>query len=417
MSMSLRTTLIPLAASLCLIAPMAWAQGRMSLLEAIDKALTQNPRLQAAQHQIAAARARETQAEALPNPNVTLMVDQAPFPNPLNGNYMAGVSQPLLLGGQQQARTAVAALDTRLAELDYGILRQDTAAKVRDAYARLMLAQESQRQAHLGAEGARALLQATEARYKAGEVARVEVLQAQVEFSRSQRDVTTAANRLVHAKGLLNLLLGQAAHAPIELAESGHLERLPLAPLEVLVQRSLSARLEIQRAQVAIQREALQLQVVRSSLWTGSEVSAAGGAVSGQPGFSATVTVPIPVNRHQGEIAEAEADRRRAEAERLALQNEITLEVQEAYGAATSALQLIDLFQKTYQPQAEKLADNARRRFQAGEGSGFEVMEAQRSLRETQTAHQQALLEHRQAIARLERAVGSALTLNPTEKQ
>jgi cobalt-zinc-cadmium efflux system outer membrane protein len=388
---------------------MAWAQGRLSLPAAIEKALSQNPRLQAAQHQITAAKARETQAEALPNPNVSLMVDEAPFPNLLDGNYMAGISQPLLLGGQQQARVAVAALDTRLAELDYGILRQETAAKIRDAYARLLLAQESLQQARISEEGGSALLRATEARYQAGEVARVEVLQAQVEASRAQRDVAMAANRQVNARGQLNLLLGQAAQTPIEVEAPGRLEHQALPPMDSLVSQSLTARLEIQRAQLAIQREALQLQVARSSLWTGSEISAAGGAVSGQPGFSATVTVPIPVYRQQGEIAEAEADRLRAEAERL--------EVQEAYSEATSALQLIDLFQKTYLPQAEKLADNARRRFLAGEGSGFEVLEARRSQRETQTAHQQALLEHRQAIARLERAVGSDLTMIQTDKR
>ncbi|MBC7541512.1 MAG: TolC family protein [Candidatus Sericytochromatia bacterium] len=408
-----RSLLFVLVTGLSCLPGVAWAEDRLSLTRAVSQALTGNPRLRAAEHQIAAAKAREIQAAAFPNPNLTLIVDQVPLPNPLNGNYMAGISQPLWLGGQHESRMAVAKLDTQLAELDYAILRREMAANVRNEFARLLLAQAGYRFSLLSEGSAATIRKAAESRYKAGEVARIEVLQAQVEHSRAQREVAAADSRQVRARGKLNILLGQQAQSPIVVDEPAKPERLSLAPVDDLIKQGLTNRPELRRAALMIQHETLQQQLARTSVWTGTEVTAAAGAVAGQAGFSATMTVPIPIYQQQGEVAEANADRLRAEAERLALANEITLDVQNAYHEARSSFQLIELFQKTYLQQAERLADNARRRFVAGEGSGFEVLEARRSQRDVQAAYQQVLLEYRQALTNLERAVGQDLADMP----
>lgn len=135
-----------------------------------------------------------------------------------------------------------------------------------------------------------------------------------------------------------------------------------------------------------------------------------GGGVSGQGlGFSASVTLPVPVYRQQGEIAEAEANGRRAEAERDALRNAITLEVEQAYRDAAEARAQVVAFRKAYLPEAERLTDNARRRFLAGEAGSVEAIESRRALTEVKTQYQQTVLDYRRPIATLERAVGRSL--------
>jgi cobalt-zinc-cadmium efflux system outer membrane protein len=389
----------------------------MTMQEAVELALRQNPEVRATEQQIEAARAREVQAATLPNPNLALVIDQVPVTSPAAGNYMAGISQPLLLGGQREARMEAAAVERELAEIERDVLMRDLAAEVRDAYAQVLFANEELYQSKINLESAQALLTATRKRLRAGEVPRVEELRADVEASRAQREVEAATARLQSSRASLNVLLGRPAQTPIALAALTAGRERGLPATTTLVELALARRVELRQAELAIRRETLQRRVAQSALWTGTEVSFLGGAVSGmQPGFTANLTLPIPLYRQQGEIAEAEANRARAEARRDALRNRITLEVEQAYRDAEVDARQVAAFRSTYLPQAERLADNARRRFQAGEGSGLEVIEARRALREARAEYQQALLASRQAIARLERAVGGALP-TPTERE
>lgn len=404
-----RASIISIALTLGLVASPSMAQEPLTARKAVDLAIAENPRMKAAERQIEAARARETQAAALPNPNLSLQAEEVPISNPGGGTFLVGISQPLLLGGQRDARVGGARLDRQLAEIDREVLRRDLAAEVRDAYARLLFMQEGVRLARSNREAAESLLQATRARYKAGELAKVEVLREEVERSRAERDVAAAEGRELQARGRLNVLLGRSAQSPLSVQPLQDPPLASLPPIAQLVSRSLESRVELQRAGLAIERERLQRRLAQAGLWTGTEVGVSGGMIEGQPGVSGGITIPIPFYRQQGEVAEAEANRLRAEAERDALRNTISLEVEEAYREARSSAQQAELFRSSYVPQAGQLADNARRRFLAGEGSGLDVIDAQRALRETQASYQQALLEYRQAIARLERAVGADL--------
>lgn len=381
------------------------AAESLTLDEAVETALRVNPQLKAADRQIEAARARETQASALPNPNLTLIVDQVPIPDPIDGNYMAGITQPLLLGGQREARTELARIETQIAELDREVLRQELAAKVKNAYADVLHDLAGISLAQVGYDRAAATLRRVQAQYKAGEVARVEVLRAEVEAGQQIREMGIARNRAQQAKAQLNVLLGRAADTPLAVQDLPA-PRAEFPALADVTLNALAKRVELRRAGLSIEREALQRQLAQSGQWTGTEVMGAIGMVGGRPGFSTTLTIPMPFYRQQGEIAEAEANKARAEAERDALRNDITLEVEAAYRDGAMATNQVNMFIRSYLPQAQRFVANAEERLKAGEGTGVEVTDARRALIETQTEYQRALLAYRQALTRLERAIG-----------
>ena len=164
-------------------------------------------------------------------------------------------------------------------------------------------------------------------------------------------------------------------------------------------------RPELRQAELLIRKEVAQRRVAQAGLWTGTEATFAGGLVGGQPGFTTTLTVPVPFYRQQGEIAEAEANRARAEAERDALKHRVTLEVERAYHEAAIASRQARLHLTDLLPQAQRLADNAQRRYEVGEGSGLEVFEARRAKQQAQSDHHRAVLEFHQALVRLEHAI------------
>lgn len=392
----------------CALAPAAWAQDRVGLSEAVAEAVRQNPEVAAALREIDAAKAREVQAAAWPNPNVQLQAEEVPLTSAGGGVYMIGVSQPLLLAGQRQARVEAARLDREFAESQLAILQRDLAAQVRDAYAQVLYEEAEVRQERLNFETAKALREATQARYKAGEVPRIEVLRAEVEESRARRALEMEQARERQAQGRLNVLLGREAQAPLSAEELPMPRPGALPPVGDMIEESLKSRAELRQAEVMIMREMMQRRLAQSSLWTGTAASLSAGTAGGAPAISGSFSFPLPIYRQQGEIAEAEANRLRAEARRAALRNQITLEVEQAYREAEIAAQQVEVFRESYLPQAERLAENARKRFQVGEGGGLEVLEANRARGEARAEYHMALLAYRQAHARLQRAVGAS---------
>ena len=396
-----------LSAPAAAAATAAPATETVSLREAIARGLEAHPGLRAARHLIEAARARETQAQAAPNPNLSFAIDQVPFGSPGAGNYMAGVSQPLLPGALREARIGIARVDREIAELGLAIARLDLAWRVKAAYARALYEGEGLRLALDTAEHARWLARATAARWKAGDVARVALLRAEVDVARAERTVREAEGAIAQARARLNVLLGREAQADLALRPLPPPRAVALPPLAALVARALAGRTEFRRADLVVRREAMQRQAALAGLWTGTEIAASLGAVAGQPGFSTTLALPLPLYRQQGEAAEAEADRLRAEAERDALRHEVTLEVEQAWREARLAADLADRYARDYRPQAERFAVNARARFRAGEGDGVEVAEAEHTLHEVHTQHRRVVLDWHEAVSRLERAVGA----------
>lgn len=375
---------------------------------AVRVALSGHPTLRAARHAVEASEARSVQAASWPNPNLTGLADQVPLGSPVQGNYMLGLTQPLLVSGQREARLALAEADTELAKLELERLGRQVAADVREAFAKMLFQHAVLAQAKLDAQTANTLLAAAAARFKAGEVARIELLQAEVASSTAERQIRLAENQWRQALAALNVRLGLPAQASLKVSLSPDAGPEALPTLEAALAAAARSRVEFRQAQLLIERETLQRRLAQAGLWTGTEANLALGLVGGGPGFSTSLSLPVPLYRNQGEIAEAEANRSRAEAEREALTQRISLEVELAYRDASSDAGLLGLYDKTYVPQAERFADNAKRRYRVGEGSGLEALEAQRALSRVRLEREQARLEYRQALARLTLAMGEA---------
>ncbi len=379
----------------------------MSLPAAIAQGLATHPRLRAAQRLVEAGRAREVQAGAALNPNLSVSIDQVPFNNPGSGNYMAGISQPMMPSALRTAQLGVARTEREIAEVSLAIERLDLAARIKDAYAHVLYEAEGLDLARDTAEHARWLARAAAARWKAGDVPRVDLLRAEVDVARAEREVHEAEGAMADARARLNVLIGRPAQDPLALGPLPVPSAAALAPVAALVARALAGRLEFRRAELLVRREVLQRQAALAGIWTGTELAASLGAVAGAPGFSTTLALPIPIYRREGEAAEAEAGRLRAEAEHDALRHEVTLEVEQARRQAALAADLAARYARDYLPRVTRFAENARARFRAGESTGVEVAEAEHTLHEVRAQHQRAVLDWHEAIARLERAVGA----------
>jgi cobalt-zinc-cadmium efflux system outer membrane protein len=117
--------------------------------------------------------------------------------------------------------------------------------------------------------------------------------------------------------------------------------------------------------------------------------------------------VPLPIWYHQkGAIGSASAEKIRVEAELRNLQNETTRSITEAYQDYLIANNLVQVFTKELLKQAEESRKIAEISYREGASGILDLIDAQRTARQTFLDYQQALFEWKVAEAALQRATG-----------
>src|SRR5262245_14285185 len=117
------------------------AQEKLTLQQAIQLAMANNPQVLTAQKQVDAARARILQAEAIPNLGFGLHWDETPsnFDITAAGERNIGFVQPFEFPGKRGARRRVARIDQQCFEANLRRTSVLLSAEVKRAYCRAWL--------------------------------------------------------------------------------------------------------------------------------------------------------------------------------------------------------------------------------------------------------------------------------------
>src|SRR5688572_5905972 len=166
----------------------------LTLDQAIRIALTNHPHLTEAHANIEAARARASAAGKLPNPEAVARMESAPFSSGTTSQaeYVAGVSQTILLGGRISAARQVeeAAVDFREKELEASALKLTKA--VRSGFATALYASEVLKaQTNLGAN-LQELLRVPRARVDQGGAAALDLARLEAEEAEQRLEIKAA---------------------------------------------------------------------------------------------------------------------------------------------------------------------------------------------------------------------------------
>ena len=127
---------------------------------------------------------------------------------------------------------------------------------------------------------------------------------------------------------------------------------------------------------------------------------------------SAGIVAQIPLflyNNQKAGIAQAVAQEHTTEAQLRQTELQAVTDVQKAFQGYLGARQSLDLYQKDNLMQVQKLVEIAQFSYTNGATSLFELLDAQRTFRQTQTAFNQARQNYQLAIWQLEQAVGKPL--------
>ncbi len=418
--MAKRTTiyLVAAATGLALLSPVSPAAesgpAALTLERCIELSLARNPLWLSAEEDYQASLARVRQAREFPQPSLDFDSDLQPrlFDFRRSGESYFGLSQTLEFPGKRSLRGKIASSESREVLADKSLLRLDLVFQVKEAFYSVILADEKRRYALQDLDLARDFLSKAEAKFEAGDVARVEVVRAGVEVSKAATAVKLADSDALLAKARLNYLLGRGKYEPLDV--EGDLVRTAV-PIdrEDLVRTAVASRPELAKSAARLEGEAGRRTEAALSYLPDFDLGVSRHRIVGEPKtWNVTLSFPIPLFFWQparGRMAETRANIRSLERQSEDLRNLIVLEVEQACLSAAAAESQITLFEKEILAQAEDVYELILFSFEEGEIGGFELIDARRTLVEARRAYADALYAYSMTLAVLERSVGRPL--------
>jgi cobalt-zinc-cadmium efflux system outer membrane protein len=413
----MRSRIVVSAASLAALFSallVARAEEPLTLEKALDLAATSSPALVAAGHALEAARADESQASRWPNPELEYEIENFGGTGPFRGSdgvdQTVALSQDIEIGGKRAGRRALAAAELSRAETGreaaFASLRVETAA----AYRRAQLAAA---RANIAAEQFRLAEQfdaTVRARVDAGKAARLEALGAVAARSSAQAFAQRAQRSRRSAWLELASLLGLESEAERTLDPVIALPRTlpPLERFERLADESPSRRLDL--AGVEVMRGEARLaaaeRVPDPSLFAGFRRFEESGDSAWVAGFS----VPLPVfDTKRGARDAADARAREASAAASESRRAMRSELASSYESLQIALADVALLEEQVIPAAEEAYALVSEGYRAGKLSYFDVINASRTLAESQLQGLDVIEEGLESLASLELQIGRLL--------
>jgi outer membrane protein, heavy metal efflux system len=394
----------------------------LSRKEAVDSALAHNPQLRAAQEQISQARARVTEATALPDPEIGASIEDATrVLHPASAgtkNFGLGVTVPFPT--KIHLRGKVAATDVDAAELSYAQSRQLITSATVQSYDALLVSLrhgENLREAKRLADD---FLAKTQARYNAGTAAGIDVVRAKVEVSRAENDLIANERDVANARAALNRLIGRLLGAQLEAADTLAVP-VPIPPLEPLEQRALAERPEV-RSMVAERRGARAATSLAGQYWLPdiSVTLSKDFATGAEAPYTTEIGFGIPLffwQHHKGEVAESQHHELELAATSRDLAAQVSQEVRAAHAAASTSLRQVVYLRDELLPEARQAYRIASTSYGLGGSSALEVLDAQRTLLDVESQYTDALGASNDARSQLELAVGAPLDSTSTPRE
>ena len=296
-------------------------------------------------------------------------------------------------------------------EANADILRWELVATARQAFARLVTARARVGIARETETDARSLRDLVERRAELGETRESDRIKATVEWLRQQRALATAEREASAAEAIVRTLAVQPLPRPLTLVSSPEAVAAPtlrtdLSPGDLAARnpRVLAARAEAERQQAL-------LGLAKASRGPNFDVNVFRNDEIDKASTGVSVGLRVPLwNANRGDIARATAATTvsSAEAERVRL--EIATELETSLRDLQVAADQVSLLQGEIFSAAQRSVDLARFSYEEGETSLLDLLDAQRTFRDTQRELAEARLAFSLALADAQRLAGPDFT-------
>ena len=318
---------------------------------------------------------------------------------------------PIELGGKRRRRIDLANATVSAQEAEIAKIAVDLRDRVRRAYFALV---GSNRRVALADDIvglATRVREAAQARFNAGDVPRLELVQAELALVESENEASAARGEARAATGELNVLLAQPIDTSIVPADDLSRGGLPSLDAAIALATGANADLIVLDRQIAEQTARRDLAVALKS----PDVTAgAAYTYDAQPEFSqgyrASVALTVPLfTRHNAAVAVEDAELARLKTARQATAIELGGTVAAALARATAARDQLLRSTAESLPRAQEVERMAQDSYSSGQSGLVTLLQALQFTRDVRRRNLDAGTEYQRALADLERAIGAPL--------
>jgi len=379
----------------------AFADPQLDAL--VAEGLRSNPSLEAADARLRQAQAEVSTANAERKPTLSVSPGYTGLTLPesmagdLGGDYMGSVqavasfSYGIDLWGGKRAAWEAAVDSGHAAAVDAQAARLDLSAAIVQGYVQLAHAGALQRVANDELARAEKALQLTQQRRRAGIDSELQVRQAQARLPLAQQQQLAAQQQIDVARNALAALLGQGPDRGLDIAVPAELDPLALQLPSVLPSELLGRRPDIVAARWRVEAADKQVKVARTRFYPSLNLTAMGGLVSKnlegllESGSTFGLLAPalsMPIfdgGRLRAGLAKSDADYDLAVANYNHSIVEALRDVADQVNTTRSLASQVDAQQQA-QANAQAAHALAQQRYKAGIGNYLEVLSTQDQL-------------------------------------
>jgi len=389
---------------------------RLSLPEAVNMAVARNQALQAQRTAVDAARADEITAGLKPNLGVSFSADGfTPFsPRQINWDflkndtsYSTSASYLFERGGKRQNRLAVAKSTTDVAEKTALDAERTLRFQTAQTFIDVLLAKSTLDLAQQNLKSFADVVAVNQQRVTSGDLAEAEFFRIHLQQLQFEQDESAAEVALVQARANLRQLLGFDMVAE-NFEVVGDLAYAPqTVDLESMKQQALQSRPDYLAAQssVTLAQNSLSLERSNRARDVSGDLDYSHTGPDNTMGVGVSFDLPIH-DRNQGNIARSQVLVRQANEQELAARYLVTTDVVNAYAGWQTSQKVVGLYQSGYLNQSQQSLDISRYVYQRGAGSLLDLLDAERTYRDTQLGYRQALAAYMTSVQQLNFAVG-----------
>jgi len=371
----------------------------------------------AQRYNVSIAQAQIARAKVFPNPTLAAGTWQDITGQNMPSTFTLGVTQTFLTAGKRLAGIELAVKNFKVAGTTvddfFRNLRADAASAFVDALAAQLIVEQKAR----SAASLEKLVEANEKRFRAGDLAEIDVIQSRVEARQFQSELLAAQSNLQAAVIALSQFLG-TDYSSVTVAPVGRLEvSAKIFILSELVAEALERRADVVSAWQALEASKSGVKLARANRvpdidigfgWQRNSTSTNEIAPSPQYdllGLSASMAIPV-FNTLRAELDMARFASLQAEKNWQRARLKAEVEVRQAYARYQLATARVAKYKEGTLQDSGNVLEAKLYSYQRGQTSLLEVLNAQRAENSIYLAYYDTLTEYAKALVALEQATG-----------
>jgi len=391
----------------------------VTLGEAIQEALANNPELRAKRQELEVAKAQLLKA-VWPNPELeTGLTTDAPTGNEGENEWEAGVSQAIPWSGRILYQKRAAKRLIERATWDIQDRERLLTREVTQAFTQVVALQEQLKILEVLVQINRQLVETVEARFGKGEVSQVEVQVAKVELQQDLVEQKRLRAELKTATSALNLLLGRQQAATLSVVTGQLLYQPVTLDAQRLTQWALEHRPDVKTLEADIHQAEALIKLAKASrfedLKTSTFFKRSQGRLKVNENkvkndanlFGVKLSVPLPVfDRKKGDIEEAMARQEASKITKEFVMLKVQREIEQLIAQLTALQDIVGLYEQNVLGALDQSIQTIQNAYAQGQVSFFEVIQTEERLINFKRSYVEALTNYVNTRAALTAALG-----------